>query len=164
MTRPESKYGHRFPSFLPDGTHFLYAAVPGRDGKFDVFVGSLAGGPPTLVGAMESAAIYADPGWLLYARQGVLVAQPFDVTALKLTGDPTPLDDEPSAIMDPALSFTAGRPTSVSLTGTLAYYSAPSVNTTAECRTPIGRRTGTLTSSHGSLRKSCRFRPTAPTP
>jgi Tol biopolymer transport system component len=139
------QYGHRFPSFLPDGTHFLYAALPGRDGKFDIFVGSLAGGSPTLVGAMESAPVYADPGWLLYAKQGVLVAQPFDLTALKLTGDPTSLDDEPSAIMDPTLSFTAGRPTSISQTGALAYYSAPSSNTTAEWYDAIGRKTGTLT-------------------
>jgi serine/threonine protein kinase/Tol biopolymer transport system component len=139
------QYGHRFPSFLPDGTHFLYAALPGRDGKFDVFVGSLAGGSPTLVGAMESAPVYADPGWLLYARQGVLVAQPFDVTALKLAGDPTALADEPSALMDPTVSFTAGRPTSLSRTGTLAYYSAPSINTTAEWYDALGRRTGTLT-------------------
>jgi eukaryotic-like serine/threonine-protein kinase len=139
------QYGHRFPSFLPDGTHFLYAALPGRDGKFDIFVGSVAGGSPTLVGAMESAPVYADPGWLLYAKQGVLVAQPFDLTALKLTGDPTSLDDEPSAIMDPSLSFTAGRPTSISQTGALAYYSAPSTNTTAEWYDAIGRKTGTLT-------------------
>jgi len=139
------QYGHRFPSFLPDGTHFLYAALPGRNGTFDIFVGSLAGGSPTLVGAMESAPVYADPGWLLYARQGVLVAQPFDAAALKLTGEPTSLDDEPSAIMDPALSFTAGRPTSISQTGTLAYYSAPSINTTAEWYDAIGRKTGTLT-------------------
>jgi serine/threonine protein kinase/Tol biopolymer transport system component len=138
------QYGHRFPSFLPDGTHFLYAALPGRNGRFDVFVGSLAGGSPTLVGTMESAPVYADPGWLLYGRQGVLVAQPFDVTALKLVGDPTALDDEPSAILDPANSFTAGRPTSISKTGALAYYSAPSINTTAEWYDALGRRTGTL--------------------
>ncbi len=44
-----------------------------------------------------------------------------------------------------ALSFTAGRPTSISRTGALAYYSAPSINTTAEWYDAVGRRTGTLT-------------------
>ena len=33
--------GHRFPNFLPDGKHFLFAALPGKLGKFEVFVGSL---------------------------------------------------------------------------------------------------------------------------
>jgi hypothetical protein len=36
------EFGHRFPAFLPDGDHFLYAALPGKAGKFDIFVGSLS--------------------------------------------------------------------------------------------------------------------------
>ena len=61
------EYGHRFPSFLPDGEHFLFAALPGRNGKFDIFAGSLKDDSRTLVGAMDSAPTYApstgtDPG------------------------------------------------------------------------------------------------------
>ncbi|MGH9410121.1 MAG: protein kinase domain-containing protein, partial [Vicinamibacterales bacterium] len=138
------EYGHRFPTFLPDGDHFLYAALPGRNGKFDIFAGSLSHSGRTLVGSIESAPVYAAPGYLLYERQGVLAAQAFDAGALRLLGDPVALDDEPSAIMDPALAYTAGNMTSISATGSLAYYSASSANTVAEWYDALGRKTGTL--------------------
>jgi eukaryotic-like serine/threonine-protein kinase len=138
------EYGHRFPAFLPDGDHFVYASLPAHNGTFDIYAASLSGGRPTLLGAMESAPVYADPGWLLYARQGVLVARAFDPKTLALKGDPIGLEDEPSAILDPQTSFTAGRPVSISTSGTLAYYSAPSINTVAEWYTIDGRRIGSL--------------------
>ena len=79
--------GHRFPIFLPDGQHFLFAALPGgRDGAFDIFAGSLDGDAATLVASMDSAPVYAEPGWLLFSRRGALAAQAFDASTLKLTG------------------------------------------------------------------------------
>jgi len=138
------QYGHRFPTFLPDGDHFLYAALPGRDGKFDIFAGSLSGGTPTLVGAMEGAPVYADPGYLLYVRQGRLAAQGFDARTLRITGDPIALDDEPTSILDPAFSYTAGTSASVSQTGAFAYFSTPSTNTRAVWVDGAGRVTGDL--------------------
>ena len=138
------EYGHRFPTLLPDGQHFLYAALPGKNGQFDIFAGSLSDNSRTFIGSMEAAPVYADPGWLLWARQGVLTAQPFDASSLKLTGDPVALGDEPSMVLDPATSWTAGRSTSISQSGSLAYFSAPSLNTTAEWYDASGRRTGTL--------------------
>ena len=83
-----------------------------------------------MVGSMESAPVYAEPGWLLYARQGVLAAQPFDAGALRVTGEAVPLGDEPTSILDPATSFTAGHSTSVSSDGIARVFSSPSVNTT----------------------------------
>ena len=138
------EYGHRFPSFLPDGDHFLYAAVPDHKGAFDIFVGSLSNSARTLIGQLESAPVFASPGYLLYARQGLLMARPFNARTLRLTGEPVTLDDQPSAILDPSLSFTAGRPVSIASDGSLAYYSAPSVNTTAAWYDVLGRKTGTL--------------------
>jgi len=138
------EYGHRFPTFLPDGEHFLYATLPSKNGKFDIYAGSLSEKSRTLVGTFESAPVYAEPGWLLYVRQGVLAAAPFDADALKTTGDPIPLDDEPSSILDPTLSFTAGTAVSVSSAGTLAYYSSPSLNTVATWYDTNGTPTGSL--------------------
>ena len=69
---------------------------PGKNGRFDIFAGSLADTSRTAGRIDGSAPVYAEPGWLLYARQGVLSAQPFDARALKITGDPISLDDEPS--------------------------------------------------------------------
>jgi Tol biopolymer transport system component len=138
------EWGHRFPTFLPDGEHFLYATLPGRDGKFDVLVGSLSGGSPTLVGSMEGAPVYAPPGFLLFMKQGRLTAQSFDVRSFKLTGEAVALDDEPSSILDPAFSYTAGTSVSASRTGTLTYYTTPSTNTRAVWMDAAGRITGPL--------------------
>jgi Tol biopolymer transport system component len=93
---------------------------------------------------MESAAVYAEPGWLLSARRGALVAQSFDAKSLKLMGDPVSLDDEPASVLDPVWSFTAGRPASISASGSLAYFSASSTNTAAIWLDGTGRMTGTL--------------------
>jgi Tol biopolymer transport system component len=138
------EFGHRFPAFLPDGEHFLYAALPGKNGRFDIFAGSLNDSSRAPVGSLEAAPVFADPGWLLYARQGVLAAVPFDARALKITGDPVLLGDEPSSILDPATSFTAGRSVSVSASGSFAYYSSPSINTIATWYDASGVPTGAL--------------------
>ena len=104
--------------------------------------------------------MYAEPGWLLYARQGVLAAQPFDPRTLKLTRRPGPLEDEPTSILDPATSFTAGRSVSISATGSLAYYSSPSINTTATWYDANGRSTGSaMDCPAGPLRNGRRISP-----
>ena len=138
------EYGHRFAVFLPDGERFLYAALPGKNGKFDIFASSLSNKSRTLVGSLEAAPVFAEPGWLLYARQGVLAALPFDSDALKITGDPVVLEDEPSSILDPQLSWTAGWSVSVSASGSMGYYSAPSTNTIATWYDANGTPSGTL--------------------
>ncbi len=94
--------------------------------------------------SLEAAPVFAAPGWLLYARQGVLTALPFDARALQVTGDPVNLGDEPSNILDPATSWTAGWSVSVSEAGSLGYYSAPSLNTVATWYDATGTPTGTL--------------------
>jgi Tol biopolymer transport system component len=145
--------GHRFPSFLPDGDHFLYAALPGRDGKFDIFAGSLRDQSRTLVGTMESSPVYAEPGWLLFARRGGLAAQRFDVSALKLVGDAVALADEPAAILDIMSSLTAGHAGSVSAAGALAYFSAPPTETKAVWLDATGKTAGELSLPAGRYRE-----------
>ncbi len=140
---------HRFPWFLPDGDHFLYAVLPGKAGRFDVFVGSLRDGSRKALGPMESAPVYVGPGWLLHARQGVLAAQPFDSDTLSLTGEAVPLDDEPSTLRDPAISYTASHSASVAADGSVAYYSAPSGRTRAAWLDATGRETGGVTMPPG---------------
>jgi serine/threonine protein kinase/Tol biopolymer transport system component len=138
------EYGHRTPKVLPDGEHFLYAVLPGKDGKFEIIAGSLKDKSRVSIGFMDAMPVYADPGWLLYARQGVLVAVPFDAHALKVTGNAITLPDEPTSILDPATSFTAAPSLSVSDTGSLAYYSSPSMNTVATWYDASGAPKGTL--------------------
>jgi Tol biopolymer transport system component len=157
-TLEQGEASHRGPTPLPDGRHFLYAALPVRDGKFEVYAGSVDGGPRTDVGAFDATPVYADPGYLLYARQGVLAAQPFDAKTVKVTGDPIPLEDEPASIMDPTTSFTASQSVSVSATGTLAYYAAASTDTTASWYDTSGLPLGTLDLPAGHY-DNCRISP-----
>jgi Tol biopolymer transport system component len=138
------EYGHRAPHILPDGEHFLYAVLPGKDGKFEIVAGSLKDKSRVSIGFMDAMPVYADPGWLLYARQGVLVAVPFDASTLKVTGNAVTLPDEPTSILDPATSYTAAPSLSVSDTGALAYYSSPSMNTVATWYDVSGAPKGTL--------------------
>jgi Tol biopolymer transport system component len=140
----KKEFSHRFPAFLPDGEHFLYATLPAKNGAFDIYAGSLKESSRLRIGAFETAPVYADPGWLVYGRQGVLNARAFDARTLSLSGDPIPLEDQPTSILDPTISFTAGRVTSVSTTGTLAYFSSSSPNTTATWYDATGRSLGTL--------------------
>jgi eukaryotic-like serine/threonine-protein kinase len=74
----------RWPSFLPDGKHVLVTSNAGSGGIFAV---SLATGEVQAVLASEnSPAQYVEPGYLLFARGGALLAQPFDPHSLRVTG------------------------------------------------------------------------------
>lgn len=75
----------RFPSFLPDGRHFLFFGPPGT-----VRVGSLDSGDASVLLNADSSAFYAS-GYLLFQRQATLLAQVFDPKRLELTGDATPI-------------------------------------------------------------------------
>ncbi len=87
----------------------------------------------------------------------MLAAQAFDARTLKLSGDPIPLEDEPTAILDPSISFTAGRATSISRTGSLAYYSSPSLNTTPAWYDANGVTEGQARCAAGTLRDDQHF-------
>jgi len=88
------EFNHAFPSFLPDGSHFLFLARSSSSqlGRLNrLYVGSLDGGKPELLLDVNSNAVFAPPGYLVYARDGALVAQPFDPDRRALSGEPRPL-------------------------------------------------------------------------
>jgi eukaryotic-like serine/threonine-protein kinase len=79
----------RFPSFLPDGNHFIFTEI-NLDGVWNqstVYAGSLSDGvvQPILDGASHGM---ASSGYLFYLRQGILLAQPFDSKSFTLSGRP----------------------------------------------------------------------------
>ncbi len=90
---PESlgQFSHRWPQLLPDGRHFLFLGQDTSIGESTIYVGSLDGGEPKQLLRNGSNAVYAPPGYLLFARQGILLAQPFDTKKLQLAGDAVPL-------------------------------------------------------------------------
>ena len=79
---------HRWPQFLPDGRHFLFYVVANSPENSGTYVGSIDGGEPKLLMPGASNAIYAAPGYLLFARGGDLMAQKFDAQRLELDGSP----------------------------------------------------------------------------
>jgi Tol biopolymer transport system component len=137
---------HRLPLFLPDDDHFLYTALPGRNGEFQTFAGALSDPDqsPTLVGSMESAPVYVDPGWLVFARRDTLAAVAFDARELRISGEPTLLLDAPANLLDSEQAITGGRATSISANGTLAYFSTVSRNTVARWYDARGQLLDTL--------------------
>src|SRR5215469_787561 len=114
---PVSKERGRFPSFLPDGQHYIYEAE--RGSAVTLRVGSLDGSPSKEVkdaGKANSNAIYSQ-GHLLYMREGTLMAQPFDTKRLETTGEAIPVAEQVERVLN---SGTVGA-FSVSQNGLLAY-------------------------------------------
>jgi Tol biopolymer transport system component len=76
---------HRWPYFLPDGRHFLYFTRSTRPEHDGVYLGALDGAPARRLLASPTNAVYAPPGFLLFVRDGALIAQEFDATTLSLS-------------------------------------------------------------------------------
>jgi len=94
LVKPDSSIGETqvgWPEFLPDGRHFLYLSIGDRPEKSKYRVRSLDSNESVEVASSQTQVAYADPGRLLFVRDGTLVAQPFDPKAMKTTGDPVPL-------------------------------------------------------------------------
>jgi eukaryotic-like serine/threonine-protein kinase len=84
----------RFPSFLPDGKHVLYLSLAGS-GKQDLLrVASVESKEVKTVAEISSNAIYDPSGYLLFQRDGNLVAQHFDTRKFTLSGDAFPLVEQ----------------------------------------------------------------------
>jgi eukaryotic-like serine/threonine-protein kinase len=87
---------HRWPSFLPDGKHFLYLATnhahPTTGNEAAVYVGSLDGKPSLRLLRTFSNAIYTS-GYLLFLRENSLMTQRFDPNRLAIEGEPQRVAD-----------------------------------------------------------------------
>ena len=113
---------HIWPEFLPDGRHFLFL-VYGK-GDEGIHVGSLDSKEHHLVLREESTALYVEPGYLLFGRNGVLMVQRFDAKRLEALG-------EPIRIVDTVESASGGGYTfSVSRNGVLVYFAGRRYNST----------------------------------
>jgi hypothetical protein len=81
---------HRWPYFLPDGESFLFFA---RGDQAGIYTGTLRSQATKFLLAAESNAAYAPPGYLLFWRDGNLMAQPFDARRVALNGNAIPITD-----------------------------------------------------------------------
>jgi serine/threonine protein kinase len=110
VTRLDAKKGeagHAWPSFLPDGKHFLFTAYAKESANAGVFIGSLDSLQVTRLLPDETNAQYTEPGYVLFSRGGNLMAQPFDAGRLRFTGDPSLAAQEVSEAMTPDFPFAA---------------------------------------------------------
>ncbi len=93
LTRLDESSGetsHRWPCFLPDGRRFLYlgANFGGRKEANAIYLGSLDSDERRLLVHAASNVGYAPPGFLVYVRDGELVAHPFSAERGEIQGDP----------------------------------------------------------------------------
>lgn len=115
---------HRWPFFLPDGRHFLFTVSSSHAQVRGIYAGDLDSSRIIRLTEDESNAQYSPPGFLLYAHNGTLTAQPFDAAHLRLTGDPFPVAERLSRYDPAALSMfstAAGELVYITGAGTLPY-------------------------------------------
>ena len=125
VTVPDTEGGgtfHREASFLPDGRHFLYVAtgVDRGGGGASLYVGSLDPDEPSKRLLEDGSNAHYANGHVFFARDRVLMAQPFDAGSLEFTGAAVPVADDIDT-QGPIAAF------SVSNTGVLAYQAGSTV-------------------------------------
>lgn len=83
--------GHRWPSMLPDGKHFVFWV---RGDKTGICIGSLDSLDHTMLFENALNATYAPPGFLLFLRNQSLMAQPFSTNTFETSGDAVPIVED----------------------------------------------------------------------
>jgi eukaryotic-like serine/threonine-protein kinase len=127
------EFQHIFPSFLPDGRHFIYLRVSSNPADSGIYAGSLDDPP----GKQDSKRIRATSFWAEYVpssdpntghllflmQDGTWMAQPFDARRLELTGEPIPVAQH-------VARYINGGAYSASANGVLVYRTASATATT----------------------------------
>ena len=123
---PSEDWAHFWPSFLPDGRRFLFTAKlwtrTAEASEQGIYLGSLDSPKIERLLPDLSSAVYASPGYLVFAREGTLAAAPFDLAAGRVTGPPIAIG---GAVATDAQFYLAG--ISASADGTLAVRPPPAV-------------------------------------
>ena len=88
---PQRETADTWPSFLPDGKHFLFLTRNPNPTSGEIHMGSLDSKETKQILSLTTFALYAPPGYLLFARAGTLMAQPFDADRLEFKGDAVPI-------------------------------------------------------------------------
>jgi Tol biopolymer transport system component/predicted Ser/Thr protein kinase len=125
-----------WPWFLPDGKRFLYV-LRRPNGQGNLMLAEPEKQPRPIM-AMESAVQYVDPGYLVFAREGALLAQRFDPGSGRVTGEPFSIAEHVRYFFS-----TGSASFAVSRTGTLAYQAQDDV-TRLTWLDQTGREVGTV--------------------
>src|SRR5438067_1930289 len=143
----KNEYSHRFPSFLPDGKHFLFLAqtfeaVAQQRGT--IYAAEIGSPARMLVARANSPAQYAN-GYVLFSRERALFAQRFDLRDLKTQGEPKPLAEK--------INYAPGNANAAFSTNEklLVYSTTPALRTQLTWFDRTGHRLGTVGSSPGDF-------------
>jgi len=94
---------HYRPCFLPDGRHFVYIRASTNREKSAIYLGDVNAKPeqqsskPLVLsswGPWYAPSVDPNSGFLLFVREGTLMAQPFDSQRLELTGEATAIAEQ----------------------------------------------------------------------
>ncbi|MCK5353217.1 PD40 domain-containing protein, partial [bacterium] len=105
LTTPDptkGEYSHRWPQFLPGGKAVLFTIDTG--GSFDearIAMLSLETGDVRVLLDGGTNARYSPTGHIVFARAGALLAVPFDLERLELTGSRDPVTVVDGILMEP---------------------------------------------------------------
>jgi len=99
VTAPETDGAtlNYWPSFLPDGRRFLYFRRTNQPDASGAYLGSLDSKDSSLLVRGNSGAVYSPApggGYLLFARERALMAQPFDAAGGRTTGESFAVADQ----------------------------------------------------------------------
>jgi Tol biopolymer transport system component len=109
---------HRFPSFLPDGRRFVFYAAGGTGTEpGSLYLGRVGSLDTRLLGPSHSTAVFAPPGYLIYARGESIVAHRFDEKTEAFVGEPVPVISS----MGGSLTVSGLRSVAVAGDGALIY-------------------------------------------
>ena len=138
----KSQDARRWIHFLPDGRRFIFYKYSEGENNAGIYAGSLDSPEIRQVAAMPPArAQYVKGGYLLYPREGSLMAQTFDEKNLRLTSEAVVIVDHL-----PYFDKTGWAEFSASETGVLAYMTEfPKTRLVWLDRT--GRETGLISAS-----------------
>ncbi|HEY1179612.1 MAG TPA: hypothetical protein VGF17_25945, partial [Phytomonospora sp.] len=126
LTTPDSAAGelaHWWPNMLPDGRHLIFTnfSTPIERAKIELL--DLRTGARTVLVRGGVGGAYAASGHLVYGAGDALLAVPFDLKRLRVTGEAVPV------VTDVALAPSNGEPAfSISASGDLAYVRASVIN------------------------------------
>ena len=120
--RASGELSQSWPLFLPDGRRFLYVsdAPDGSKQNRSLWSGSLDSRQVHRMMAVDSRVAYCAPGYLLFVRDGTLLAQPFDPGGMRTTGEPIPVGENVWFFR-----ATGNAAFAVSENGTVAHHAGP---------------------------------------
>jgi serine/threonine protein kinase/Tol biopolymer transport system component len=111
---PDTAFQVGWPAFLPDGKHYFYTKLP-ASGPPRIMLGTLGKPRGRELGITGSRVECSPDGYLLFARERTLLAQQFDLRAMKLRGEPFPVAENLPVSASGQANFT------VSDNGVLVY-------------------------------------------